>query len=101
MKNWINMKMNKIMLLLIVVSVISCGSLLSSPPRLEQRTLRISSSKTGLVYQYKKCKKEKWWKKKKCWIAQDFYDFTDKDIRLLLKHTGFTCTTPRQFQVTP
>lgn len=57
-------------------------------PSLENRTLRIDEETPRFRYQYEKCN-GKWWPLKKCWIETEYFDFTDKELRLKLKAMGF------------
>lgn len=89
MKSTISHLMLAVMLSL-TISNSSCASLpLDSPPRLENRTLRISPDFAGFEYQYKVCVSKFLGICTKKEMKVDKYDLTDPEMRKKLLDMGF------------
>jgi hypothetical protein len=82
-------RMNLIVTMLLwTTSLTSCASSLTQLPPLEKRALRIDVSEPRFLYQYETCE----WKYvviKECKLETMYYDFSDPEVRQMLKLKGF------------
>jgi hypothetical protein len=94
----VNLKTFAAMLFLTVLSSGCASSLPPLPPRLEERSLRISPDRAGFEYQYEVCvrknifggcRETKW--------QIDYYDLSDDATRKMLIHMGFVGRVREKF----
>lgn len=77
--------------LFLIISSLSCASLQEQlPPKLENRTLKISDKPGCVEYQWFECTKKGIFGNCKTWeLRQEFYDLNDVNVRHMLRHMGF------------
>lgn len=89
MKKRINLGISSLMLSLIILNS-GCASLgETSPPALENRTLKISDKVPGFEYQYFECVKKGLFGCRQWELRTETYDLTDSEVREKLKNMGF------------
>lgn len=79
------------LMLFLITSGISCASLQEqSPPKLENRTLKISDEPGSVEYQWFECVKKNIFGGCKTWeMKKEVYNLNDVNVRHMLRHKNF------------
>jgi hypothetical protein len=89
-KKKLNLGLSSLMLFLIISNSSCASSQIQLPPKLESRTLKVSSQPGCVEYQWQECTKKGLFGNCKTWeVKQEIYDLNDDNVRAMLRHLGF------------